>query len=68
METGFDGRAAERKAYSIVDKMENFGERTGLVVNRKVTKLGFIVGATATVVVFGGWALMRAFLKNMTRG
>jgi len=67
METGFDGRAAERKAYGIVDKMEEFGEKTGLVVNRKVTKLGFVVGAAATVVVFGGWALMKAFFKNATR-
>jgi hypothetical protein len=68
METGFDGVAAEKRTYGIVDKMEKFGEKTGLVVNRKVTKLGFAVGAAATIAVFGGWALMRAFLKNVTRG
>jgi hypothetical protein len=67
METGFEGSSAEKKAYDVMSKMEALGEKTGLVVNRKVTKLGIVVGAVATVAVFGGVALVRAFFKGATR-
>lgn len=67
METGFEGSPTERKAYDMMSKMEALGEKTGLVVNRKVTKIGIVVGAVATVVVFGGAALLKAFFKGATR-
>ena len=67
METGFEGSPTEKKAYDMMGKMEALGEKTGLVVNRKVTKLGIVVGAVATVAVFGGVALVRAFFKGATR-
>jgi len=67
METGFERSSAEKKAYDMMSKMEALGEKTGFVVNRKVTKFGIVVGAVATVAVFGGVALVRAFIKSATK-
>lgn len=67
METGFEGSSTEKKAYDMMGKMEALGEKTGLVVNRKVTKLGIVIGAVATVIVFGGAALVAAFFKGATK-
>jgi hypothetical protein len=63
METGSMGTAPGAKAYDLIHKMEELGEKTGLVVNRKVTRLGMIAAGVATVAVFGGLALIRGVLK-----
>jgi hypothetical protein len=56
---------SEDKAYSIVDKLEKFGEKLGLRVNHKLTLLGKIMGVVAVVGIFGTAALFRAFFKNV---
>jgi hypothetical protein len=64
METGSKGYAPEMKAYKIVDKIERFGERTGLFINHRFTRISYIFAGIVIVLVFGTAALIRAFCRG----
>jgi hypothetical protein len=55
------------KAYAIIDKLENFGEKTGFYVNHKFTKLGMVAAGVITVAVFGTAALGKALYRGAVK-
>ena len=55
------------KTYRAIDRLEKFGEKSGLVVNRKLTLLGALMAGALIILVFGTVVLLKAFFKNVTK-
>jgi hypothetical protein len=66
METG-TGATPDEKVYGMIGKLEELGKKLGFVANKKITLLGTIIIGVFMVILYGGWLLIKAFFKNLTK-